>query len=134
MPRLLSALALVVGVALFAVPSPAQDPKTLTIAEIMAEAHKPTGLFFDLQRGLKGAPDWAESADSAKRLTVLAEALAGQKPGKGDDASWKALTAQHLTQTKALQAAVLKKDKAAALAAAGKLSPALCNTCHKAHR
>lgn len=114
----------------------AQEAKELpSIKEIMREANKPTGLYFTLQRDLNSTnPDWAEAATSARELTQLIDALAKSKPSKGDAESWKKLTTDYLTHSRALEQAILKKDRNAALAAGRMMAPALCTTCHKAHR
>jgi hypothetical protein len=67
-------------------------------------------------------------------LTQLIDALAKSKPSKGDAESWKKLTTDYLTHSRALEQAILKKDRNAALTAGRMMAPALCTTCHKAHR
>jgi hypothetical protein len=117
-------------------PGLAQEPKAPpTIKEIMNTANKPTGLYFGLMKELgTPRPDWGDAADDARQLTTLIEALTKNKPTKGDNASWQALTADYLAQAKALEQAVLKKDKATALAAGNRMGMAMCKKCHDVHR
>jgi hypothetical protein len=132
MPRLLAGTTLTLALALLAC---AQEPKPPTVADIMKEANKPTGLYFGLMKELAlPRPDWADAADDAKQLTALMAALTKTRAAKGDAASWTSLTADYLAQTKALEQAVLKKDKAAALAAGNRLGGATCKKCHDVHR
>jgi hypothetical protein len=98
----------------------AQDAKPkYTIKEVMKTAHK-GGL-------LKKVSGGKASADEKKQLVELYEALAANKPPKGEEAAWKEKTA-------ALVAAA--KEAAEGKEGAGeKLTKAAnCMACHSAHK
>lgn len=131
MARLLPLLCLTLTLPFLA----AQEPQPRAVADIMKEANKPTGLYFNLMKELAlPRPDWDDAADDAKQLTVLMTALTKTKAARGDAGSWQTLTADYLAQTKALETAVLQKNKAAALAAGNRLGGATCKKCHDGHR
>jgi mono/diheme cytochrome c family protein len=98
----------------------AQDAKAkFTIKQVMKTAHK------DKRKDKVAKGD--ASADEKKQLVELYEALAANKPPKGDEADWKAKTA-------ALVAAA--KDAEAGKAGAGEAltKAANCMECHTAHK
>jgi hypothetical protein len=137
MTRGLAGMILILSLVLAAgVPGTARvAPPPPEIKEIMQTANKPTGLYFGLMKELGTArPDWEDAADDAKQLTALVEALGKNKPAKGDATSWQTLTAEYLTSAKALEQAVLKKDKATALAVGNRMGMAFCKKCHDVHR
>jgi hypothetical protein len=106
-----------------------------TIKEIMRKAHKGDGcLLLRLDQALKAdAPNWNDIQTWSGELTALGGELGKNRPPKGDAASWDKLTRQYLDGTRALQAAALKKDPRAALAAHTALTR-MCMECHKAHK
>ncbi len=87
-----------------------------SIAAVMKRAHKDGNL-------LKKTLDQKASADEAKELLALYEAMAAQKPPKGDEAAWKKLTGEIVDATKK----VVAGDKAA-LEPLKKLTD--CKGCH----
>jgi hypothetical protein len=68
------------------------------------------------------------SADEKKQLVEMFEALAANKPPKGDDASWKEKTAALLSAAKDCEAG--KDGAGAVLSKAG----SACMACHSAHK
>jgi hypothetical protein len=116
-------------------PGAGGQTKGPTIKEIMRKAHKGDGsLLLRLDRDLKAdAPNWSEIQNMSTELAVLGGELAKNKPAKGDQASWDKLTRQYLDQTRTLQAAAMKKDARAAVAAHMTLTR-MCQTCHSAHK
>jgi cytochrome c556 len=123
---LLAVLSLLVG------PVPAKDP---TIKEIMNKAHKGgNSILTSVGNELRGSdPDWDDVQNQTKDLVKLGTALGKNNPPAGEKESWQRLTAEYLTNAKALDAAAQKKDKAGAQAAYKKLTTS-CKTCHQAHR
>ncbi len=91
-----------------------EKKKKLTIADVMAKAHK-SGL---LKKVVAGKADEAQR----KELAELYAALALCKPPKGELAAWKKVTT---AMAKAAKAAVADANKGAAL---GKLVN--CGKCH----
>ena len=113
----------------------ARDDKAPTVKEIMAQANKPNGLYFDLKRDLRDDDtSWDDMKTRAQELLRLAEALPKAKPPQGDKASWARLTRDNLAKTKALAQAVENQDKKAARAAHDRLGGATCKGCHDVHR
>ena len=90
-----------------------------TTKEVMQKAHK-GGL-------MKKVSEGKASAEEKKQLLEFYEALAANKPPKGDEAEWKAKTS-----------AIIAAARAAAEGEAGaaeKLSATVkCMECHSAHR
>jgi hypothetical protein len=98
--------------------APAAAPKD--IKEVMA-LHKGKESFLANILAGKG------SDDDLKKLVAAYEVLAAQKPTKGEEASWKKLTGEMLTQAKdaaAKKAGALDKLKAATN----------CKACHDVHK
>jgi hypothetical protein len=98
-------------------PSGAQDAKAkYTIKEVMKNAHAKGKLRDKVTSGM--------ASDEEKKLLVeYYEALAANKPPKGDEASWKEKTA-----------ALLAAAKAAAAGNVDALKAVNCAECHKAHK
>ena len=95
----------------------AQDPKPkYTIKEVMKVAHAKGKLRDKVTSGM------ASDAEK-KELVEYYEALAANKPAKGDEASWKEKTAELLAAAKEAAAGNLDKLKAVN-----------CAGCHKAHK
>ena len=108
--------------------------KAPTVKEIMEQANKPNGLFFDLKRDLRDDdPMWEDMKGRARELLRLAEALPKAKPPQGAQASWDRLTRDNLARVKALAQAVENQDKKAARTAHDRLG-AGCKGCHDVHR
>ena len=113
----------------------AEPAKALDIKQIMQQANKPTGLYFNLKRDLEDDdPMWTEMRAEARELAQLASSLGKQTPPKGDKASWLKLTRAYADEAKGLYEAVLKKDRRAARAAVARMGGATCTACHKVHR
>src|SRR5690348_11566527 len=78
------------------------EDKPPTVKEIMEQANKPNGLFFDLKRDLRDDdPMWEDMKSRAQELLQLAERLPKAKPPQGDKGSWARLTRDNLAQVKA---------------------------------
>jgi hypothetical protein len=98
----------------------AEDAKPKhTIKEVMKEAHK-GGL---MKKVVKGEA----SAEEKAQLVGLYEALAANKPPKGEEGSWKEKTAALIAHAK--DAAAGKEGAGAALEKA-----ASCMGCHSVHK
>ena len=97
--------------------SRAQETKAkYTIKEVMKVAHAKGKLRDKVTGGMA-------SDEEKKQLVEYYEALAANKPPKGDDASWKEKTAELLAAAKEAAAGNLDKLKAVN-----------CGACHKAHK
>ena len=110
-----------------------KDDKVPTIKEIMAQGHKGTKSFLGKIGSAVKAEKWDDATTPAKALALFGEALGKNKPSKGEDASWKELTDKYAANTKAVLAAVEKKDADAANTALKAISDS-CAGCHKAHK
>jgi cytochrome c556 len=126
---------LVAFIILVAAPAGAQDDKAPTIKEVMAKLHKganaPLGqVKKDLQAD---KPDWKEVQKLTKDFVILGAALAKNDPPKGEKGSWERLAKSYFDDSKTMDDAATKEDKAGTLAAQGKLAGS-CMACHKAHR
>lgn len=97
----------------------AQEKAKHTIKDVMKVAMK-GGLCKKVAKG-------EASADEKKQLVELFEALAANKPPKGEDDSWKSKTAALVAAAKDCEA-----GKAGAGEALGKA--ANCMDCHSAHK
>src|SRR5207253_10344123 len=121
LPGLIGVLVLLVLVCSFR--AQGQAEKVPDIKEIMAKLNKPTGIYFSLMRELKEEePMWDEARQQSKTLTQLSAVLGKHTPPRGDRASWQALTKAYADNARATEQAVLRMDKAAALAALEKIS------------
>ena len=130
MKRPLALSALAAALLLGAAPA----DKAPTVKEIMEQANKPNGLFFDLKRDLRDDdPMWEDMKSRAQELLRLAEALPKAKPPQGDKESWARLTRDNLAKVKALAQAVENQDRKAARAAHDRVG-AGCKGCHNIHR
>jgi len=97
----------------------AQDKPKYTTKEVMQKAHK-GGL-------MKKVSEGKASADEKKQLIEFYEALAANKPPKGDEAEWKVKTSAILAAARA----AAEGDEAVA----NKLSNTVkCMECHQAHK
>jgi cytochrome c556 len=127
-----AALGMVAVMAGYGVATSADD-KVPDISEIMLKGHKGTDAFLTKLRADVKGQKWEDAATNAKALNVFGEALGKNKPPKGDEKSWKALTDKYAANTKAVLAGVEKKDAKAATAALTAIGNS-CGGCHKAHK
>ena len=134
MKRIAFALLGLVPVLALTSPSvPAQGEK-LEIKQIMAKVNKPEGLYFAVAKELKADDtNWDDVKKDTKEIARLGALLGKNDPPKGEKDSWQTLTKAYVENTKALETAAGKMDKAAAQAASEKIG-ASCTACHKAHR
>jgi len=79
------------------------------------------------------SPDWAKVKEASDVFAKYAPDLAKNEPPKGDKDSWTKLAQALADDSKALGAAVDKKDVAGFKAAADKIGVS-CKACHDAHR
>jgi hypothetical protein len=107
----------------------------LSIKEIMVQLNKgQTALTPTIKHELQAAtPNWPDIQRQSREYVTLATALGGIAPPMGDRNSWQTLTKQYGRAAEALNDAVGRKDKQAALAAHGLLTRS-CQTCHRQHR
>lgn len=77
--------------------------------------------------------DWAEASKKSKTWLEAAGDLGKNKPPLGDDKSWKEQTDKYLTNVKAVDDAVGKKD-AAAMSKALQTFGTSCGGCHSKHK
>jgi cytochrome c556 len=106
-----------------------------SVKEIMRQANKPTGIYFNLGQDLKDDnPAWPDIQKEAADLAKLANSLRKAAPPRGDKDSWDKLTKAYADNAKALVQASAKMDQAAARAAHAKMGGNACMACHKAHR
>ncbi len=104
-----------------------------SIKEIMKVAHGKTApLVAKVGTEAKGKK-WDDAAKDAGTLKENADALAGLKPKKGAEDSWKKQTDTYKENMAALAAAVEKKDDKA-VAAAVKTIEGSCKACHSVHK
>jgi hypothetical protein len=95
----------------------AQEPKPkYTISEVMKNAHAKGKLRDKVASGMA-------SDEEKKMLVEYYEALAANKPPKGDDASWKEKTGE-----------LLAAAKEAAAGNVDKIKTVNCQACDKAHK
>jgi cytochrome c556 len=76
---------------------------------------------------------WDDASTSAKKWHGAAEALAGIKPKKGEEKSWKDLTGKYTDTVKAIVDACDKKDAEVVGKKLGEFSNS-CKSCHDAHK
>jgi cytochrome c556 len=100
-----------------------------SISDIKAK----TDGYLGVLRGQVKGGKWEDAAKTAKDFTLIADALAKNKPGKGDAKSWEALTKKYTENVKAIEAGVEKKDAAAANKALGAIGSS-CKGCHDKHK
>jgi hypothetical protein len=106
-----------------------------SVKEIMGQANKPTGIYFNLGRDLKDcAPSWADIRPETADLAKLAAALRQATPPRGDKDSWDKLTKAYADNAAKLDKAAMNMDLDAARAAYAKMGEPACMTCHKAHK
>lgn len=104
-----------------------------SIKEIMKVAHgKSAPLVAKVGTEAKGKK-WDDAAKDAATLKENADALAGLKPKKGAEDSWKKQTDTYKDNMAALAAAVEKKDDKAVAAAVNTIGGS-CKACHSVHK
>lgn len=81
----------------------------------------------------EGKYDWEEASKSTKSWLDAAGDLAKNKPPLGDEKSWKEQTNKYVTNVKAVDSAVQKKDSAALGKAMGTFDSS-CRDCHSKHK
>jgi hypothetical protein len=106
-----------------------------TVKQIMAKLNKgPAALTPVLKKELQAPqPAWGEIQNQTQEYIRLVADLEKCEPPKGDGASWSKFTKEYATNAQALDDAVHKKDKGAALTAHGKITRS-CAGCHRSHR
>jgi surface antigen len=97
----------------------AQEKAKYTTKEVMQKAHK-GGL-------MKKVAEGKASADEKKQLLEFYEALAANKPPKGDEAEWK-------VKTSAIVAAARAAAEGDATAGEKLQATVKCMECHQAHK
>jgi len=115
--------------------SAASPDDTPSIKDVMVKLHKGANSpLAQVKTALKAAsPDWKVVQDKSKDFVILGAALAKNDPPKGDKAGYMKLADAYFTNSKALDDAAKKEDKAGATAAVNKLGSS-CMACHKDHR
>ncbi len=124
--------ALALGVIVTGANVKAEDDKIPDISEIMQKTHGKEGLRGSVTKAVK-ASEWDDAAKEVKDWLKLGDALAKNKPEKGETASWKKLTTSYNKTLKSLSTAVEKKDAKGANTALRSVGGS-CKTCHAAHR
>jgi hypothetical protein len=113
----------------------ARDEKAPDIKEIMKKVNSPTGLYSMVLRELKEQDVmWDDIKEPAKEIARLAALLGKNDPPQGDKASWQKLTKAYADDARALEKAVAKMDRKAAIAAQKRIGDDACMACHKVHR
>src|SRR5579864_8056591 len=108
---------------------------TPTIKQIMRRLTKDPGSLTRTIGNELGAnpPQWETLATQTREYARLAAALGQNEPPKGSKDSWAKLALAYANSAAALDQAVQAKDRAAALAAHGKISNS-CMGCYGEHR
>ena len=108
-----------------------KDEKLPDIPEIMKKGHAKTdGYIAKIRESAKDAK-WEDANKYAKSLALLGEALAKNKPPKGEADSWKKLTTKYVENTKLVLKGTEDKDVKAVNKGLGGIN---CGECHKAHQ
>ena len=109
----------------------AADDKLPDISEIMKKGHAKTDGYIAKIRTAAKEGKWDEAQKYAKDFAILGDALGKNKPPKGTEASWKALSKKYEENTKL----VLKgaEDKDAKTVNKG-LAGINCMECHSKHK
>jgi hypothetical protein len=110
----------------------ADDKDLPDIGEIMQKAHGKEGYRAFVVAAVK-KEQWDDAAKTMKDWQKLGEALAKNKPEKGNAESWKKQTKTYNTTLKTLSTAIDKKNAKSANGALGKIIMS-CKGCHTAHR
>ncbi len=127
--RKLSILAALAAVVVYFGGANAADEKTLDVKACMKCQNMVRGGLIPK----KGEPNWEEASKKSKAWLNAAESIGKNAPPIGEKDSWKEQTGKYLTNVKAVDEAVTKKDAAAvskSLATFG----ASCGGCHSKHK
>jgi cytochrome c556 len=123
------AVAIGVAVAMVAYLGNAIAAETLEIKDCMKCQNKSRKEISDAAKGGK----WDDASTSSKAWLEAAEAMGKNDPPLGDKKSWKDQTDKYLTNVKAVDSAVGKKDPSALTKALGTFG-ASCGGCHSKHK
>jgi cytochrome c556 len=121
------------AVALSVGPATSADEKLPDISTIMKKAHAKTDGYLAKVTAAAKEGKWDTAQATAKDLSIAAVALSKNKPGKGDEKSWEALTKKYNENAKAIADAAEKKDVKGVQAGVGAIQKS-CGECHKAHK
>ncbi len=113
--------------------APAADDKLPDIAEIMKKGHAKTDGYLTKIKGAVKDGKWEDAQKYAKDLNILGEALGKNKPPKGDEKSWKTMSAKYAENTGKVLKGAEAKDAKATNAGLGAIGGS-CGGCHKAHK
>ncbi len=108
------------------------DKKTPTTKEIMKKVPGKEGLVAKVSAAAKGEK-WEDAQKIGKELKGYGEAIAKNKPKKGETTSWEAHTKGFNETMTAIADGADKKDKSAVADGVKKFGT-LCATCHKDHK
>jgi hypothetical protein len=113
----------------------ADNSKTPTVKAIMTKAHKGgDSLLQTIGKGIKTMePDWSALGVKTKELVALGKALGTNNPPRGERESWDKQVNRYLGNAEALNSAVKKMNRLAALAAHKRLTTS-CASCHMDHK
>src|SRR2546426_7785795 len=105
------------------------DP-TPTIRDAMKKLNRgPTALTPSIAQDLRDDdPDWEAIQEQTAEYVKLTAVLPGQKPPRGDEASWQALARAYDADARALDAAARRKNRAGASAALQRINRS-CTGC-----
>lgn len=109
----------------------AEDKKTLEIKDCMQCQNSARGALGKLAKAKE--VDWDSAAEKSKAWLAAAGDIGKNRPPIGDEKSWKEQTEKYLTNVKAVDDAVGKKDVSAMTKALGTFG-ASCQGCHSKHR
>jgi cytochrome c556 len=109
------------------------DDKDISIKEIMTKAHKGGDALLAKASKAAKSKDFDSLSTSAKELVKLGKDLGKAKPEKGDEKSWKKLTASYLKNAEALDTAAKDKDLGGAQKSLKALQTS-CKACHTPHK
>lgn len=124
---------LVVAVLVSGTSAIAEDKdKVPEISEIMKKAHGKGGLRAKVTGAVKKG-DFETAAKEMEAWQKLASALGKNKCPKGDEKSWKKMTATYDKQIKTLAGFVKEKNAKGAATCLGVIGKS-CGGCHKAHK
>jgi hypothetical protein len=103
------------------------------IGTIMKKAHGKTDGYLARIKSEAAASKWDDAAKDSKSLVLAGDALAKNKPPKGDAKSWETLTKKYQTNTEAVDKAVAAKDAKAVDESVGAIQKS-CGECHSQHK
>jgi len=109
----------------------AEDKKALEISACMKCQNSVRGELGKLAKAKE--VNWEEASKKSKTWLSAANDLGKNKPPLGDEKSWKEQTEKYVTNVKAVDDAVGKKDAAALTKSLGTFG-ASCGGCHSKHK